>query len=207
VLGSISSSTFDDPIYELYYHYGGATQSLCATTCVLLYFSLLTSKSKNVVWLLLGYQSYSHIIDLMYTVSTTQNTFEIMIMFAWTVIIMSRHEHKQEIYDDGNILLAFYRGEKGSFIMNFFQLFGLGVKSMSIMAGDKCLLLKSNKDGFQFTDSKTILKNKANYLIVETDKPYTQKFVEKMASAANKPAKKYGLRIRCIDWVYYFGGF
>lgn len=131
-------------------------------------------------------------------IDATNFLIQTYLFSLWASWLLFRPEYKQQPYSDKNILLAFYRGKNGSFIMFFFELFGMPVKSMTIIAGGKCLMLKSNKDGFQFTDSKALLKNKENYLIVDTGKPCTQKFVEDMKKEAGKSATKCKFRIVCI---------
>lgn len=123
---------------------------------------------------------------------------ETYLFSLWAAWILFRPEYKQQPYNTDNILLAFYRSKNGSFIMHFFDLFGLSAKSITIIAGGKCLTLKSNKDGFQFIDSRVLLKNKENYLIVDTGKQVTKEFVEDMKNEAGKSATKYRFRIVCI---------
>jgi len=149
------------------------------------------------------YGLYAVIMDALFNeVTAWFYLLESLAFFTWSIIIMVRYERQTlPDIDHNNILLAFYKGEKGSFIMRFFELFGISVKSMSIIAGDKCLVLKSNKDGFQFGCNKGLLKKQDRYLMIDTGKKATPEFIKKMKSNENKPAKLFGFRIRCIEGV------
>lgn len=169
---------------------------------MLSYFSLRTKRATSVVILMVLCRIVSDISDLF--LSHWGSLFlliESVAFFIMFGLVAMRHEPKTQPYDRDNILLAFYRGEKGSVIMNIFELLGMPVKSLCIVAGGKCLILKSDKEGFQFKSSEVVLKNKEKYLIVDTGKKATSEFICNMSGYHNKKASKWGLRICCIEGV------
>lgn len=85
--------------------------------------------------------------------------------------------------------------------MLFFELFGIPVKSMCVVSGDKALMLKRNQSGFTVCDTKVLLKNKNDYLIVDTGVRSTDSFTHKLMEYEGVGAKKLGMRIRCIEGV------
>lgn len=127
---------------------------------------------------------------------------ESLVFFTWAVALMVRYEPKtRHDVDYSNILLAFYRGDNSSLIMRFFNLFGVDVYSVAVVAGNKCLILKKDKEGFQFVDSEALLKKRANYVIVDTGEKVTPEFVNNMSKYAGKKAYKFKLRICCIQGI------
>jgi len=84
--------------------------------------------------------------------------------------------------------------------MHFFELFGLPVKSLCIVAGDNALYLKAGKDSFQFGPN-IVSKKPDEYIIVDTGVPITKDFIEQMKKHGNVKAKKAFLRVRCIEAV------
>lgn len=146
---------------------------------------------------------YSHIMDIVFgEIGTIPYMIESLIFLLWaTCIVYSPEISTAKTINKNNILLAFYKGEKASFIMNFFELFGLPVKSMCVIAGDDALMLKTRKETFQLSSSKAILKNRDNYIIIDTGKAVTKKFTTEMKKYSTVPASKGGLRIRCIEAI------
>lgn len=196
--------TFGDLYYESYYHYGGLLKDVLLTVCAVLYFSLRTPRAKSTVLLMLLYNLFTQIADAaLGDVSSVYYMIESLFFTFWAVCIMTRPEiSTPKTINKDNILLAFYRGEKGSLTMHFFELFGLPFKSMSIIAGDNCLKLKSNKDTFQFSNaSGSFFRRNNEYYIYDTGKPYTKEFVEEMAKYGKVKAMKNGFRTRCIEAV------
>jgi len=104
-------------------------------------------------------------------------------------------------FNTDNILLAFYCGDKGSFIMCLFSMVWRDVKSLCIVAGDTTLALKARKQGFQILNSEVVLKNRQKYLIVDSNVKVTTDFINKMRDYENKTAKKFNMRIRCIEGI------
>ena len=121
---------------------------------------------------------------------------------VWSAWVLFRPEIKTaKTIDYDNILLAFYKGKQGSFIMAFFQLFGLPVKSMCIIADDRRLSLKRGKAGFVFSGSGSLLKKQDDYHIVDTGVKYTIEFISDMESYVGRPAKIFGFRVMCIHGI------
>ena len=86
--------------------------------------------------------------------------------------------------------------------MNLFELFGLPVKSVCIVAGNSCLKLKSNRDGFCYIETKKpYIKNDIEYYYYDTGIKVSKSFIEKMKEYDNIKARKAGLRIRCIEAI------
>jgi len=150
-----------------------------------------------------AYGVYSILADILFNeITAIYYLLESLSFFAWAILLMARQERntpKTINYD--NILLCFYKGDRGSFAMKFAELFGLPVRSLCVVAGDAALMLKKTRSGFTIIDSKVLLKNKDNYVIVDTGKESTLEFIEEMKTYANKPASKYGMRIRCIEGI------
>jgi len=196
--------TFGDLYYESYYHYGSLLREVLFTLCAVLYFSIRTPRAKSVVLLMLLYNLFTEIADAtLGDVGSVYYMIESLFFTSWAVWIMTRPEiSTPKTINKDNILLAFYKGEKGSFTMHFFELFGLPFKSMCIIAGDNCLKLKSNKDTFQFSNtSGSFFRRDTDYYIHDTGKPHTKEFVEEMAKYGKVKAIKNGFRIRCIEAV------
>lgn len=200
--------TFNDIMYEPFYYYGGTVQDLVFCIFIVTYFTIQTRRAKSLVILMASSHIISSTLDLLTGyVGSVFLLIETAIFFSLASFVMFRHEPKtpctitnERIYDK-NILLAFYKGDKGSFIMHLFELFGCPVKSMCIVAGDKALVLRLGKRGFHFSDSIGILKNNDKYVIVDTGKKITMEFLKKMASHHNDNDNKFGFRIRCIEGV------
>ena len=85
--------------------------------------------------------------------------------------------------------------------MDVFSLFGMPVKSICIISGEYTLMLRGRKDNFQFNKNSSSILDSSNYIIVDTGKKHTQKFTLKMAGCTRESAKKYGLRIRCVEAI------
>lgn len=105
---------------------------------------------------------------------------------------------KQLPINRDNILLAFYKGEKGGFIMNFFSMVDDPVKSMNIWAGGYNLKLADGKGTFQFKQSKALFRKMDNYYVVDTGVPATENFIEEMRKCGSMRARRFGLRINCV---------
>ena len=101
-----------------------------------------------------------------------------------------------------NIILAFYKGTKGSLLMNIGSLFGLDVKSMCLIAGDNCLRLKKNKKVFVVTTNVKGILEDDNYLKIDTGVPVTKKFITQLRDYANVKAGVGIFRCRCIEAVH-----
>ena len=195
--------SFGDPIYETALLYGDFLQRICLFLCILSYISKPTKRQKSCLILMGLYGVYSQIADILFSeVTSILYILESLAFFSWAVWLMLRPEIKTvNSINHTNILLAFYKGEKGSFAMNFFELFGLPVKSMCIIAGDKALYLKSNKRTFEFGNSEKIYRKSDDYVIIDTGKPYTKDYITEMKKHSNIIATRGILRIRCIEAV------
>lgn len=195
--------TFGDLYYESYYHYGGLLKDILLTLCAVLYFSLLTHRAKSTVLLMLLYNLFTKTTDAtLGDVSSVYYMIESLFFTSWCVWIMTRPEiTTPKTINKDNILLAFYRGEKGSFTMHFFDLVGLPVKSMCIIAGEKCLRLKASRETFQLTNSGNYFSKDRDYYVVDTGVKYNDRFIAKMNECVNMKATKGFFRIRCIEAV------
>ena len=189
--------------YEDYYHYGGLAKEIFFSLCAFLCFSLRTCRAKSTVLLMILYNLFTHAADVILgDVSSVYYMIESLFFLSWAVCIMTRPEiNTAKTINEENILLAFYKGEKGSFIMHFFDLVGLPVKSMCVIAGDNCLRLKSSKDTFQLTNSGKHFPKDKDYYVVDTGVKYDDKFIAKMNECVNIKATKGCFRIRCIEAV------
>ena len=135
-------------------------------------------------------------------ISSIHYLLESLGVFAWGMFVTFHPERKTaKTINEKNILLAFYKGDKGSIIMRVCALFGFPVKSMCIIAGDKALYLKKNEPTFIFGDSAKIHRKSSDYIVVDTGKPYDDKFITEMKKHSNTIATKGILRVRCIEAV------
>lgn len=196
--------TFGDISNDFYYDTGLLIQTLTYSLCAFLCFGFKTVKEKSVFLLIVLYAAIDHTADYVFgDVNPNVYLLETALFMFWSLALILRAEIKQPAninYD--NILLAFYKGDSGSFIMKLSELFGWRVKSMCIIAGGNCLKLKSNKDTFQFSNtSGSFFRRDSDYYIHDTGKPYTKEFVEEMARYGKVKAIKNGFRIRCIEAV------
>lgn len=199
----IAPVSFDSVIYETYLLYGHASQLFLLFVCVAIYLVYPSPRKRSsLIWIALHY-IYVQIATMIYPeVYGHIYTIETVLFFTMAAWIMMRPEIKTaKTINKDNIILAFYKGDKGSFLMHLFELFGLPVKSLAIVAGKHALALKSNKKTFQFIDSKNIFRKSKDYVMVDTGKPYTKEYIAMMGKYHNKPASKKGLRMRCIEGV------
>ncbi len=189
---------FGGDYYETVFAIGIVIQQACFFLCILAFVCSHDNRKASALLLMALYGLYIVTVEALFSVTAWFHLLESLLFFTWSIIIMVRYERKTQDYNPTNILLAFYKGDKSTFIMRFFNLFGLDVYSMSIIAGKDALMLKSGEGCFLMMNSKTILKNRDNYYIIDTKKPFTKEFVEDMKKEAGKPATKWKLRIVCI---------
>ena len=198
--------SYSYPIYESTILYSQLTQSMCLFICLLTYVCTPTRKTASLLILMGTYNLFVILTEIVFLeVNEAYYLFESLFFFAWAVLLMLRKELKtpKDVNAD-NILLAFYKGHKGSFVMRFFELFGSSVKSMCILAGDNCVRLKENKETFEYsrTCGASIINND-DYYIVDTGTPHDSFFIAEMMEYDSMNASKCGLRIRCIEGVSY----
>jgi len=153
--------------------------------------------------LLVLYTLYINCADFLFKeVNSVYYLTETLFFVFWSTWIMFRPEFKTaKTINKDNILLAFYRGGGGSFLMNFFELLGLPVKSVCVVAGEHCLRLKKSKEYFQLTKTGQAIHGNDKYVVIDTGVAYDKKFVESMEECANIKATKSGMRIRCIEAI------
>lgn len=195
--------TFETPFYEVSFLYGSLLQSICLFVCIIYYVSLPTARAKSCLILLGTYGLFSQIADIIFNeVTTIYYILESLTFFSWAIWLMLRPElSTAKTINHSNILLAFYKGKKGSFIMNFFELFGLPVKSMCIIAEDKALYLKAKEPMFQFGTSEIITRHKDDYVIIDTGVRVTTDFLIEMKKHNNIVATRGLMRVRCIEAI------
>lgn len=195
--------TFGDPIYNKAVVLVDLIGMFCLFFCILICVSKPTNRKSSCLILMGFYSLYSFIMGLIFhEITAISYMLESLVFFAWAVWIMLRDEPKSDKnINHSNILLAFYKGNKGSFIMRFFELFGTPVKSLSIIAGDKALYLKSKNPNFIFGDSNIILRKSDSYVIIDTGVKYTEEFISEMQKHNNIIATRGIFRIRCIEAV------
>jgi hypothetical protein len=195
--------TFGDVWYEKAFLYGHLLQSVFLFLCIFSYVSKPLKKHASCLVLLGVYGLLSQILDMVFNeVTAIYYLSESLLFFTWAMWLLFRPSYSTaKTINHDNILIAFYKGDNGSFIMNFFSLFGLPVKSMCIIAGDKALFLKRNKETFQFGSSEIVHKNSDNYVIIDSGVAYTQEYISKMKDHSNIVATRGGLRVQCIKAV------
>lgn len=122
------------------------------------------------------------------------------LFFGWVCLrttIPSNNNPNEE-----NVILAFYKGEKGSFLMNFFSLFGLPVKSLCVIADNKCLRLRSEKNCFSISDNYNAILNSGDYIIIDSGVKPSKKFMKTMASLNNSRAHILGIKYLRMNCIY-----
>lgn len=171
--------------------------------CLLSYVSKPSRRAGSLLIFMGVYNLYNIVMDSFFIeVNTLYYFLESLTVFLLVMWVMIKPEiNTAKTINKDNILLAFYKGTKGLFIMHFFELFGLPVKSVCIIAGKKALYLKSSKEMFQFGDSETIFRKSDDYVIIDTGKKYDEEFIRNMKSYKNESACRIGLRIRCVEAV------
>lgn len=149
------------------------------------------------------YQFYTHLVDLFLPVLPAQYYgIEFAVFFVWAVFVFFRVSYKlPAAYNRDNILLAFYKGEGGSILMELFSLFGTPVKSLCVVAGESTLMLKRSKDNFVYANNADLIVGNPDYIIVDTGKKWTPEFKKQMAMNRMQPTEKWGLRIMCIESI------
>ena len=195
--------SFGDQIYDSVLLYGELVQKSCLLISLSIYVSLPTKRVKSCLMLMFIYSLFSHIASIIaYEITAIYYTIESLLFFSWAIWLMLRPEiSTAKTINKNNILLAFYKGEKGSFIMNFFELFGLPVKSMCILAGDKALYLKTNDPNFVFGASEIITRHADDYILIDTGVRVTTDFIIEMKKHTKLVATKGIFRVRCIEAV------
>ena len=194
---------FGDVFYKEFLAISGCVQRLCLLFCIFSYVINPNNKKGNVLILLGFVDFYGYATDiLMHNINAIYYFIESLIFFSFGMHVMLHADIKTaKTIDHDNILLAFYKGKKGSLIMRFFSLFGFPVKSMCILAGDKALYLKANNPKFVFGDSAAIHRKSENYVIIDTGVKYTGEFIYRMKKHKNIIAKKGMFRVRCIEAI------
>ncbi len=194
---------FGDQYYEIALKIGEFIQYTCIFVCIGSYV-LNPSYRKGSLLLFLAFLEYYGFIGdrIFHNTNATYYLLESLVFLIFGMYITFHPKRKTaKTIDHNNILLAFYKGKKGSLIMRVSSLFGYNVKSMCILAGENALYLKSNKPGFIFGNSLKIHRKSDDYTIVDTGKPYTEEFIREMKKHHNAIATKGKFRVRCIDGV------
>jgi hypothetical protein len=195
------SLTFGEPYYLAYESYGSEAQYLCVIIAIWSYFCIKTSRAENSISLIAFYSVYGFLMNAFYTITDYALLGETLLFSALAFWIMARPQISSDTINPDNITLAFYKGNNGTFVMRFFELFGLHAQSVCIIAGKDCLTLKKTKATFQIIDSKTILNKKRDYIFKDTGVKVTPEFTEKLNSYRNVAANRLYLRIRCIQAI------
>lgn len=187
--------------------YGDKVLTMQVIALLLLFIFKDTDLRRSVVVLVVSHFLFTYITNVIIgPVYPSYFVIESMLFFGLAVWVSFRPEiSTSKTINRDNVLLAFYKGKKGSLIMNFFELFGLPVKSMCIIAGDKCLRLHSNKDNFVISDGGKALISSKDYIVIDTGKLITKNIVTNMSKFDKIPARTSGilqLRCRCIEAVH-----
>ena len=178
-------------------------QNIALLSATILYFTVKTHKARCCLILMCLYSGFTHIIDVFVgEVSDSYYLIESIMFSIWAAWVAFRPKltiHGKPNPD--NILLAFYRGEGGSPLMDIFSLFGFPVKSMCLVAGEHTLMLRSNRDNFQFSKNSESIIGNDDYIIIDTGKKWDDEFKLSMSKCARKKAKAFGFRICCVVGV------
>ena len=120
--------------------------------------------------------------------------------FSWLCLRTQIPSNKNP--DRNNVLFAFYKGKRGSLLMNVFSLFGLPVKSLCILADGQCLRLKSKTHHFVLQDRYDSVIKSNDYVIYDTGIKATPEFLQKMSKFTNKKAYLFGLKFLRVNCIY-----
>lgn len=129
---------------------------------------------------------------------------ESMALTSLMYFIIKRPEFSTGTINRNNIQLAFYKGRKGSLLMNIAELFGLPVKCMYILSGSSILRPEKGVSHFVFEESSSkanSIRNSANYYIHDTGIKHTKSFSDKMRAQHGKEVRKLFFRVRCIEGI------
>lgn len=145
------------------------------------------------------YVMYSFIVDLILGgVSRHWYMIETLLFSSLALWIVLRPEMSTQPYSKKNILLAFYKGEKGSFRMRVAELFGLPVRSIAVVADGSTLRIKGGS--FIFMKGNASILNSSNYLVVDTGVKSTESFVSEMTLLDGR--QKFTKNIFMSDCIY-----
>lgn len=194
------TETIGTDLFYGFERYGHAAQVTLYSICVLLALHNSPNKLKCVVFVLTLHRLFvSDFFVLFYEVPTPVITGISLFFFAaWMHVARRPTLPKQQSFDVDNILLAFYTGNNGSFIMNLFQTMDEPVSSMCILSGKYSLKLKRGRDCFKFTENHGFFREWDNYHIIDTGVKSNDDFIENMRQCGKIRARKFGLRINCI---------
>lgn len=195
--------SFGDPVYEEALYYGDLFQKLSLFLCIITFVCSQSTRKGSCLLLMSFYGLYSLGASIFDAAGVSVlYIIELVVCFIGAVYVLFHPEYSTpKTINVENILLAFYKGEKGSLIMRVFAMFGFPVKSVCILAGDKALYLKANKPTFEFGNSAKIHKKSREYVIVDTGVAHTGKFLYEMKKHSKIVATKGVFRIRCIEAV------
>lgn len=94
--------------------------------------------------------------------------FEFIVFCSLLTWLWYKPKLPQNDYNRMNVLLAFYKGKKGSFIMNIGAVLGLPVKSVCVLYSDYVLRLKNGKSNFIKEKKASAVLSSNDYIIVDT---------------------------------------
>lgn len=186
-------------IESVFLDYGFTVQTLCFSFITMV--ALDGSNKQKMCTFTLLLHTISSV--LFYNIFTSIDTPIIqstsLVFFSMYFWVARRHSLPTQLpINQDNILLAFYRGKKGSFTMNFFSLLDDPVKSMHIQAGGYSLKLKNGKENFEFKKSDAVFRKMDDYFIVDTGVLATEDFIAEMRNCGIMVATRFGLRINCV---------
>jgi len=188
---------FERPLYDFFVDYGHTAQDIFLGICAL---SALhsTNKFKCCIFVMVVHSIFSGLFYSFDMYSTIVLSTSVFFFAMWAHVVRRPPLPKRLSVDDRNIVLAFYTGNNGSFLMNLFQTMSDPVSSMCVLSGKYCLKLKKGEN-FKFTESHGFFRDWENkYYLLDTGVKSTNGFIEKMRECGNMKARWFGLRISCI---------
>lgn len=191
--------SFGGSSYDYFINYGHTAQDIALSVCVILALHNSPNRYKCCIFVVI---MHSVISGLIYSFTDNMDdpfimAFSLFFFTMWYWVARRSPLPKQQEFNNNNILLAFYTGNNGSFIMNLFQVMSEPVSSVCVLAGKHSLMLRKGK-GFQFNETHGFFRDQQDYFIIDTGVRHGDHFIDNMRECANIRARKLGLRINCI---------
>ena len=188
------------PYYEWFYDYGTRAQFAILGFILISYLLKPTNRVRSGLLLISLHIIYTFLADIILGGVTqlyyVTETSAFAILAVWVAF---RYERVTSTLNTDNVLLAFYRGNNGSFRMMVAGLLGEPVKSVCVLASGKVLRIKNGT--FVFTNGAQAIINSKDYLVIDTNATWTREFLNDMQTYDKVPAKSGFFRCDCIETI------
>lgn len=176
------------PDWEWYYEYGTRVQFAIVAIIIIIQTVRSSHRVKAGLYFIALHMIYAVTMDTIFGgVSSLWYLIETAIFGSVALWIALRPEISTHSVNTDNVLLAFYKGERGSLKMHIAEIFGLPVKSLCVIAREKVLRIKNKK--FVLDNNAKAIINSDDYLAIDTGTPVTSNILKTMQSYDNVRAK------------------